>query len=142
MAVEGFAVLADALEVSIAGADDARTRLRACGEAYVATAQANPGHYAVMLDESIHDPEDDALQTEGMRAFAVLVSVIEDVRDEVNPALDVDAAATLCWAAMHGLVGLDAAMTGIAERLDAPIADIGTRIARLTDLMFDGFAQR
>ena len=142
VAVEGFACLADALTAAANGPGSARARLRACGEAYVHTAQANPGHYAVMIDESIHDPDDEALQAEGMRAFAQLIDTIEAVRDEVNPDLDVDTAATLCWSAMHGLVELDATMTHIAERFDMPTVDVATRVDRLTDLMIDGFAAR
>ena len=120
VAVEGFTILADALAAASKHPGDARARLRACGEAYVATARAHPGHYVVMLDESIHDPDDEGVLAEGMRAFAQLVQTIEAVRDEINPALDVDAAATLCWAAMHGLVELDPVMAHIAEQLDAP----------------------
>ncbi len=124
------------------GHADARERLRACGKAYVATAQANPGHYAVMIDESIHDPDDAALNDEGLRAFAQLVATIEAVRDQVNPDLDVDSAATLCWSAMHGLVELDATMVHIAEKCAMPVVAIEDRIDGLTDLMFDGFRQR
>jgi AcrR family transcriptional regulator len=146
VAVEGFTALADALAAASAAAraagGDARALLRACGEAYVATAMASPGHYAVMLDESIHDPDDAALQAEGMRAFAQLVAAIEAVRDEQNPDLDVDGASALCWAAMHGLVELDGAMCSIADQLGAPPTDIVDRIHRMNDLMFDGFARR
>jgi AcrR family transcriptional regulator len=142
VAVEGFTALADALEVAASGDGDARSRLRACGEAYVATARAKPGHYAVMLDDSLKDSDDADLQVEGMRAFAQLVAAIEAVRDEENPDLDVDAASALCWAAMHGLVELDGVMCSIAEQHGVPAVDIVDRIHQVNDLMLDGFAKR
>ncbi len=142
VAVEGFSHLADALTAAAEDCADARERLRRCGEAYVETARAYPGHYAVMLDESIHDPDNEALQLEGMRAFAQLIATIETLRDQLNPELDVDTAATLCWSAMHGLVELDATMATIADRHDMPVVDIETRIDRVTELMISGFASR
>jgi AcrR family transcriptional regulator len=142
VAVEGFTALADALEAAATGDGDARSRLRACGEAYVATARANPGHYAVMLDDSLKDSDDADLQAEGMRAFAQLVAAIEAVRDEENPDLDVDAASTLCWASMHGLVELHGVMSSIAEQHGMPTVDIVDRIHQMNDLMLEGFAKR
>jgi AcrR family transcriptional regulator len=146
VAVEGFTALADALTAAAAAVEaaggNARSRLRACGEAYVATARSSPGHYAVMLDDSIKDSEDPDLQTEGMRAFAQLVASIEAVRDEENPDLDVDAASTLCWAAMHGLVDLHGVMSSIAEQHGVPAVDIVDRIHQMNDLMLDGLARR
>jgi AcrR family transcriptional regulator len=142
VAVEGFTALADALEAATAIDGDARARLRACGEAYVATARSSPGHYAVMLDDSLKDSDDPGLQAEGMRAFAQLVGAIEAVRDETNPDLDVDAASTLCWAAMHGLVELHGVMSSIAERHGVPAVDIVDRIHQINDLMFEGMAGR
>jgi AcrR family transcriptional regulator len=142
VAVEGFTALADALTAASAGTDDAREKLRACGRAYVATAMAKPGHYAVMIDTSIHDPDDPGLASEGLRAFAQLVAVIEAVRDDCNPQLDVEAASTTCWATMHGLVVLDPKMAKIAEKVGQEPVDIDTRVDRAVDLMFDGFVRR
>jgi AcrR family transcriptional regulator len=142
VAVEGFTALADALEAAQAIDGDARSRLRACGEAYVATARSSPGHYAVMLDDSLKDSDDPGLQAEGMRAFAQLVGAIEAVRDEENPDLDVDAASTLCWAAMHGLVELHGVMSSIAQQHGVPAVDIVDRIHQINDLMFEGMAGR
>jgi AcrR family transcriptional regulator len=142
VAVEGFTALADALTTAAAGSSDARGRLRACGRAYVATAMTYPGHYAVMIDTSIHDPDDPELATEGLRAFAQLVAAIEAVRDTCNPELDIEAASTTCWATMHGLVVLDPKMAMIAEKLGQEPVDIDTRVDHAVDLMFDGFVGR
>jgi AcrR family transcriptional regulator len=142
VAVEGFTALADALTEAAAGSTDVRERLRDCGRAYVATATANPGHYAVMIDTSIHDPEDPGLASEGMRAFAQLIAAVEAIRDRCNPELDVEAAGTTCWATMHGLVVLHTKMAMIEEKVGQQPMDILTRVDRAVDLLFDGFVQR
>lgn len=142
VAVEGYTALADALTEATAGSADARQRLRVSGHAYVSTAMANPGHYAVMIDTSIHDPDDPDLAAEGMRAFAQLIAAIEAVRDECNPELDVDAAATTVWATMHGLVVLDPKLTRIAEKNGRPPIDVISRVDQAIDVLFDGFVGR
>ena len=142
VAVEGFTALADALTTAAVSSTDVRERLRACGRAYVATAMTYPGHYAVMIDTSIHDPDDPDLASEGLRAFAQLIASVEAIRDVCNPDLDVDIAATTCWATMHGLVVLDPKMAMIAEKLGQHAPDIVTRVDSAVDLLFDGFVQR
>lgn len=142
VAVEGFTALADALTAAAASSSDVRERLRACGRAYVSTAMTYPGHYAVMIDTSIHDPDDPGLAGEGLRAFAQLIASVEAVRDECNPDLDVETAATTCWATMHGLVVLDPKMAMIAAKLGQTPPDIVARVDRAVDLLFEGFAQR
>jgi AcrR family transcriptional regulator len=142
VAVEGFTALADALTEAAASSTDVRERLRACGRAYVATAMTYPGHYAVMIDTSIHDPDDPGLASEGLRAFAQLIESVEAIRDACNPDLDIETAATTCWATMHGLVVLDPKMAMIAEKLGQNAPDIVTRVDGAVDLLFDGLIRR
>ncbi|MFN3257072.1 MAG: TetR/AcrR family transcriptional regulator [Ilumatobacter sp.] len=143
VATEGLAALADALGDATSSAGlDARSRFAACAVAYVGVARSNPGHYAVMLDETLHDPDDPHLQAEGLRAFMHLVSTVEAVRDEVNPGLDVDAAAILAWSSIHGLVELDGVMSKIAENLGAPPERPDVRLHRLIGVLFDAFVRR
>jgi AcrR family transcriptional regulator len=141
VAAEGFQALADSLTAAVADHTDARERLRASGRAYVATAIANPGHYAVMIDSSIHDPDDPRLAAEGLRAFAQLIAVVEAIRDDCNPDLDIDAAATTCWATMHGLVVLDPKMAKIAEKFGRRPVDIFDHFDSAVDLLFNGFTR-
>lgn len=142
VASEGFANLADALTAATATSTDPGERLLACGRAYVATALEYPGHYAVMIDECIHDPDDPALVSEGLRAFAQLVEVVEAIRDELNPDLDVSAAAETCWAAMHGFIGLGPTMSTIAERFGVTPPSTAERIERACALLMEGLRRR
>lgn len=142
VSIEGFGHLADALAEAAEGRTDAADRLRALGVAYVQTALTYPGHYAVMVDHTYHDPGEAAIHECGDRAFTELVLTIEAVRDQYNPDLDVELAATMAWSLMHGLVELSPLRAEVAEMKGELPVVLTDQIAQLTELMIDGFRAR
>jgi len=142
LAAEGFEALADQLEAAVAGVDDAATRLQRCGLAYVRAASTRPGHYAVMMDQALLDEDDEQCLMSSMRAYAALQATIEAIRAQLNPALDVESAATLAWASMHGLVELGPKLQRVADLTDAEAVPVEDLVARFTPLLIDGFRAR
>ncbi len=138
VATEGFEYLAAALAQAAATATDPRDRLRACGHAYVRTAFAHPGHYAVMFAQDLCNPDDVALMEAGISAYGHLLATIETIRDELNPDLDVETAATMVWSTMSGLVVLAPVLPDVAEKNDLTTHPIDELIGRITDLMLGG----
>jgi AcrR family transcriptional regulator len=128
VAAEGFATLADAMEAAAEGVDDAVERLHRTGSAYLRVAVENPGHMAVMMQEDLVCDSDPEYLHQSLRAYAVLERVITMIRDQLNPELDVDAAATFVWSAIQGL-------TILAPKLDRVAEDVGSRSIPLDELV-------
>jgi hypothetical protein len=57
VAARGFEALAERTLSSLEGAIDARARLLACGQAFVAYALANPALYRLMFSAALTTPE-------------------------------------------------------------------------------------
>lgn len=94
LAAEGWRNLAAAL-------DDARPEFIDAALAYVRFALDHPGHYAVMFDRSLVDPEDAELVAAQDAAGAELsrgVGTLDDPRAESDP----EAAALAAWSLVHG----------------------------------------
>lgn len=142
LATEGYEKLADALEAAGESTTTAREQLRACGTAYVTTALAYPGHFGVIFQEDLISHEDPACLDASVRAYGALQHTIATVRDECNPDLDVDTAATFCWASMQGLVVLAPQLADVAEHTESETAPIADLVSRFTDLMLDGMRPR
>lgn len=142
VAAEGFEKLADALEAAGEGVDDARERLRRCGRAYVTTALANPGHFDVIFQNDLIDPNDESCLQASVRAYAALLRSVTMVRDQLNRELDVDAAATFCWAAMQGLVALSSKLEHVAGWTDTRTSPVEAIVDQFTEMMIDGFRAR
>lgn len=138
LAAEGFERLAAALGEASEEAD-AVQRLHNCGRAYVATAMESPGHFAVIFQNDLLDEDDPELQRHGAEAMLRLVESVEALRDDVNPDLDVDNAATMCWATMQGLVALAPTIDHITND-QRPTIDLV--IDGLCTLMLDGLRPR
>ncbi|MFK8023071.1 MAG: TetR/AcrR family transcriptional regulator [Ilumatobacter sp.] len=140
LATEGFERLATALGDAAERGGDAADRLRRCGAAYVETALDSPGHFAVIFRDDLLDTDDPALAEHGAVAFGHLIAAVEAVRDEINPDLDIDAAATMCWATMQGLVTLAPTIDKMVGSDESP--DLEESIGSLCGLMLDGFRPR
>jgi len=138
LASEGFEYLAAALAEASTEPDPAE-RLRSCGRAYVNTALEHPGHFAVIFQNDLLDQDDPALQLHGSEALSRLVESVEALRDELNPDLDIDNAATMCWATMQGLVSLAPTLDHITDG-NRPTIDMV--IDGLCTMMLDGFRPR
>ena len=142
VATEGLNMLADAMDEATEGVDDPRDRMAACGKAYVRTALEYPGHFGVAFEHDLCDPDNEAYLTASLRAYGTLQDSVALVRDAVNPDLDTDTMATICWATMQGLVDLAPGLQDVADRLgggDAPVEDL---IDWFTETMFAGIQPR
>jgi AcrR family transcriptional regulator len=94
LAAEGWRKLAAAL-------DGARPEFIDAALAYVRFALDHPGHYAVMFDRSLVDPENQELIAAQDAAGAELargVGTLDDARAEKDP----DSAALAAWSLVHG----------------------------------------
>jgi AcrR family transcriptional regulator len=142
VAIEGFEHLRAAFVEAAELASDPIDRLRRQGRVYVEGAVAHPGHCAVMFRKDLVDGDDPQYSACGLAAYGELYTTIEQIRDAVNPELDVDVAARLCWAAMQGLVELYGTMREIADDTDRRIDPIGETAERFGDLLVAGLAPR
>jgi len=138
VAAEGFERLAAALTAASEEPDPVQ-RLRDCGRAYVTTALESPGHFAVIFQHDLLNEDDPELAHHGTVAMMRLVEAVEALRDDINPDLDVDNAATMCWATMQGLVALAPTIDHITND-QRPTIDVV--IDGLCTLMLDGFRPR
>jgi AcrR family transcriptional regulator len=122
LATEGFGMLADAL----AGA---RPDFLDAALAYVRFAIDHPGHYAVMFDRSLVDPDDPELIAAQSAAGAELaqgVGTLEDPRAEADP----ESAALAAWSLVHGL-----SMLWLNEAIDTG-ADPMASVQRVAGMLF------
>lgn len=140
VATEGYDRLADEMSAAVDGIDDPRERLRQCGHAYVRVALENPGHFGVMLQNELFAADDPQLMESGARAYAVLSDTIAMVRDQLNPDLDVDQAATFCWSAVQGLVALTPNLDHVADHQGTKFTETIELIDCFCDLMINGLA--
>ncbi|MCP5024663.1 MAG: TetR/AcrR family transcriptional regulator [Actinomycetia bacterium] len=127
------------LEATIMGArdrvDDPADALVAAARAYVELGVEHPAHCEIMFRHDLIDHENDTYAETSMAAHAALEGALIELRDAGNPGLDIDAAATLCWATMQGLVVLYPSITGVADHKGTPVpplGDLAEQLARLT----------
>lgn len=142
VAAEGWEALADAMTEAAADATDARDLLRRTGQAYARVATQNPGHFAVMLQKDLLRPDDEEVHQHSVRAYDLLLSVVSTVRDELNPELDVEAAATFVWSSIQGLVALSPKLGQVAEETNTSTAPLDELVERMADFMLDGLIRR
>ena len=75
-------------------------------------------------------------------AYRRLAGLITELRDALNPDLDVDAAATLTWSAVHGLAVLSPGLADVARKTNTRTGPLDELIEQFTDLLINGFAAR
>lgn len=98
LAAQGWRMLAAALS-------EARPEFREAALAYVRFAVEHPGHYAVMFDRSLVDPDDtdlDAARSAAGAELAAGVGTLDDPRAEQDP----QAAGLAAWSLVHGFAML------------------------------------
>ena len=127
LAAEGFHLLTKALT-------DARPSFVDAALAYVRFAIEHPGHYAVMFDRSLVDPDDPALLAAQAEAGAELshgVSTLEDPHATSDPA----GAQMAAWSLVHGF-----AMLWLNDAVPAEIGktDPMVSVERIARMLFDG----
>jgi AcrR family transcriptional regulator len=138
LAEEGLDALYDVSAAAAASHDDPVERLVAIGVAYVELARTHPAHCQVMFRTDLVDPDDDGLQTCGLRAYAVLEDAVSALKTAEQLDVGVDDAAWLCWSAMQGLVVLEPKISMINTiRNGSPIAT-NQLVQRYVHLIVDG----
>jgi AcrR family transcriptional regulator len=132
VAARGFRLLTESIEKSAAqlpAGAGARARLAAAGRAYVETAVARPGLFALMFRPGELDPDNAAFREAAGAAFDQLLALVRTTQDagwQVDR--DTVALAGAVWAAVHGLAALwsqgalEAAPPGPAPSLDGVLA--------------------
>ena len=124
LAAQGWRMLADAL-------DAARPDFIAAALAYVRFALDHPGHYAVMFDRSLVNPDNDELKAARDAAGAELadgVGTLKDPRAKADP----QNAALAAWSLVHGF-----AMLRLNEAIDASDDPMAT-VEKIALMLFDG----
>jgi AcrR family transcriptional regulator len=124
VAAEGWRMLADALAAARPDFIDAAL-------AYVRFALHHPGHYAVMFDRSLVNPDDPELKAAQDAAGAELaqgVGTLKDPRAKADPP----SAALAAWSLVHGY-----AMLRLNEAIDTD-DDPMVAVQRIALMLFDG----
>lgn len=142
VATVGFVQLNAAFDEAVTGLDDPVARLNAIGRAYVGTAIKFPGHFGVMCaDELINRDNADFIEA-SVGAYEHLLGIMGELRDHLNPDLDVEAAATLTWSMVHGLATLAPGLVHVAENTSTKTAPLHELIDQFTPMLIRGFASR
>ncbi len=135
VAAEGFALLVAAFE-EVISIQDPIERLTAMGTAYVRNALDHPGHFGVMCVKELVDGQDEAFLVSSARAFELLTETVAEIAGVHNPDLNIEAAATFIWTAVHGLSILLPTFDD-AEQKSTP-EGIGLFLDQYTDLIVNG----
>jgi AcrR family transcriptional regulator len=142
LAAEGLEKLYELTSAAAATTSDPVERLVAIGRAYVDVAVRYPAHCEVAFRSDLVCRDAEAYQAGGAKAYGVLEDAVGAVAAELNPDLDVDVAAKLCWSAMQGLVVLGDNMARMDELTGRGAFDRDELAARFTRLMVEGFRTR
>lgn len=106
---QGFLLFAERLEGAWNnGAPSTLSAFLRMGEAYLAFAQSNPGHYAAMFESGLSTAGKPDLARASDRAFSVLVSAAATLAERLPPGRRPPAGmvANHIWAFSHGIVEL------------------------------------
>lgn len=143
LAAEGYRQLTAALQEARSSETNAADKLTACGLAYLRTAAQFPAHYSLMIDcDQVSHSDHPELQQASLAAYEQLASMMEDLRNEYNPDLDLDATATLIWAGVHGLVALSGDMKNVADSTQTQLSSMQDLVEKFTAMVIDGIRPR
>ena len=142
VALEGFKTLIDAFDAAVANIDDPIERLYRMGNAYVSTALQAPGHFGVMCNIELVDEDDPELAANSVAAYQRLLATLVEIRDAINPDLDVDAAATMAWSLTHGLAVLAPTLQSVADRTGTETGPIDELMEKFNSILLNGLAAR
>lgn len=138
VAVDAFRLLDEAMVAAADGAVSPADRLARVGRAYVEVGLDNPAHLDVVFRPDLVDTQDPAYDEWGERTYRHLLDALEAIRDELNPDLDIDDAARLCWATVQGLVVLHPGMSRRDAHQSSGASEIGDLAERFVTLILDG----
>jgi AcrR family transcriptional regulator len=143
VAARGFEALAKRMLASLESATDARARLVACGQAFVAHAIANPALYRLMFSAALTSLEAGRPAIEkaaGARARAIVDETLAGaVRAGALPSSmanprETAAASLAMWSLLHGL-----AMLSIDDFV-GPLQDVETLVEPFLGALLNGLA--
>jgi AcrR family transcriptional regulator len=143
IAAHGFEALAERMLASLESATDARARLVACGQAFVAHAIANPALYRLMFSAALTSPEAGRPAIEkaaGAKARAIVDETLaEAVRSGALPSSmanprEAAAASLALWSLLHGL-----SMLAIDDIVGPP-QEVETLVEPFLGTLLDGVA--
>ena len=104
----GFNRFAEALETARDGAQGARAKGKAVGEAYVTFALGHPHSYKLMFDlNQPHVEKYPDLVAAGKRAYETMTGYVDDAFNEGIMSGDASEIGMMFWAAVHGAVVLE-----------------------------------
>jgi len=141
IAARGFEALAERMAVAQDGAEGSRTRIAACGRAYVAHGIANPALYRLMFGATLTAPEVGRPPIEknaAAKAQAIFAeTVAKAVQGGALPARlaeprEAAAASVAAWSLLHGLT-----MLSIDDFIGPP-ANIAALVDSLLGALLDG----
>ena len=126
----GFNRFAEALETARDGAQGARAKGKAVGEAYVTFALEHPHAYKLMFDlNQPHIEKYPDLVTAGKRAHGTMTGYVDDAFNEGIMSGDASEIGMMFWAAVHGAVVLELAgmlppggARALSRKLDSTLA--------------------
>ena len=133
IAIEGFQLLATAIQDAIRqlGPDaTAAQRLGAAGRAYTRFAVGHRAHFEVMWQRDLLHQDDPGLAAAGDATFALLLGGVRDAQAEGWAAgADPDTVAYLAWSVVHGLAALW--LGGSLQRAQRPFDEIAGEVSSL-----------
>lgn len=127
LAAQGFRLLAGALEA-------ARPQFSEAALAYVRFALEHPGHYQVMFNRSLIDPDDAELAAAEGAAAAELARGVGTLQDP-KACQDPEGAALAAWSLVHGFATL---WLNDAVSAEVKGADPMASVMRIATMLFDG----
>ncbi|MDH3680301.1 MAG: TetR/AcrR family transcriptional regulator [Acidimicrobiia bacterium] len=142
LAVDAFRLLDEAMTVAAAAAEGPADRLARVGRAYVEVGLTNPAHLDIVFRPDLVNTSDPDYSEWGERAYGHLVDALEAIKQEMNPDLDVDDAARLCWSTVQGLIVLHPGMSSRDQRHGAGAEEIGDLAERFCQLLLVGLVSR
>jgi AcrR family transcriptional regulator len=143
VAARGFEALAEHMLASLESSTDARARLVACGQAFVAHAIVNPALYRLMFSAALTSPEAGRPAIEkaaGAKARAIVDETLAGaVRSGALPSSianprEAAAASLAMWSLLHGL-----SMLAIDDFVGPP-QDVETLVEPFLGALLDGVA--
>ncbi|MCP4088077.1 MAG: TetR/AcrR family transcriptional regulator [Actinomycetia bacterium] len=135
LACDAFVHLEARIMAARARVDDPVEALVAAARAYVELGLEHPAHCEIMFRHDLLDHENDRHAETSIAAYGALEGALIELRDAYDPELDIEAAATHCWATMQGLLVLYPAMIGLADHRGSevpPLGDLAEQMSRLS----------
>ena len=133
IAVEGFQLLAAAIQDATRGLGPQATaaqRLGAAGRAYAAFAVGHRGHFEVMWQRDLLHYDDPELAEAGDATYALLLDAVRDAQAEgLAPWAATDTVAYLAWSVVHGLAALW--LGGSLQRAERPFDELAGEVIAL-----------